>query len=113
MSKEESLSEFDGKLLGFIGIHLLTTFLIVITLGIGRPWAVCLKQKWIVCHTIVDGERLTFDGKGIQLFGYQLLWFFFTLLTIGIFAFWIPIKEQKWITKHTHFLDDGETEQII
>ena len=62
-------SEFDGGLLGLIGISILQGILITFTLGLGAPWAVCIRERWVAKHTIIDGRRLTFDGNGGQLFG--------------------------------------------
>ncbi len=100
----ENKSEFTGGLLGLIGVSLLAAFLSVITLGICYPWGVCLKQKWIAKHTVIDGQRLYFDGKAGQLFGNYIKWFVFTVITLGIYGFWLNIKMKKWVTKHTHQL---------
>jgi uncharacterized membrane protein YjgN (DUF898 family) len=96
-------SKFTGGLLGMIGIGILQGLIITFTLGLGAPWAVCLKQSWIAKHTIIDGKRLTFDGTGGQLFGNYIKWFLLTIITFGIYGFWLTIKMQQWITKHTHF----------
>ena len=106
-------SKFDGGLLGLIGINLLSGFLTLITLGLGLPWATCLKQKWFTSHTVIDGKRLCFDGTGGQLFGNYIKWFLLIIITIGIYAFWLSIKMQKWITKHTHTLEEGNFAPII
>lgn len=96
-------SKFTGGLLGLIGINILQGLLIFITLGFGVPWAVCMKQRWIAKHTIIDGHCLTFDGTGGQLFGNYIKWFLLTLITFGIYGFWLDIEMKRWITKHTHF----------
>ena len=95
-------SKFTGGLLGLIGISLLQGLLISITLGFGAPWAICMKEKWVAEHTIIDGKRLTFDDTGGQLFGNYIKWFLLTLITFGIYGFWLSIKMKKWIVKHTH-----------
>jgi uncharacterized membrane protein YjgN (DUF898 family) len=95
-------SKFTGSLLGQIGINFLQSLLIVFTLGFGTPWAVCMKQRWIAKHTIIDGHQLVFDGNGAQLFGSYIKWMLLTIVTLGIYAFWLDIKMQQWITKHTH-----------
>lgn len=95
-------SKFTGGLLGLIGIHLLQGLLTLFTLGIGAPWAVCLKERWIAGHTVIDGHRLTFDGTGAQLFGQYIVWFLLTVVTLGIYGFWLSIKMKQWTTKHTH-----------
>ena len=37
-------SKFTGGLLGLIGISILQWLLILVTLGLGVPWAICLKD---------------------------------------------------------------------
>ncbi len=98
-------SKFDGGLLGLIGITILQFLLIVFTLTIGTAWAVCMKERWVAKHTVVDGKQLYFDGTGGQLFGKYVLWFLLTIVTVGIFALWIGIKTKKWVVKHTHMVD--------
>ena len=96
-------SQFTGGLLGLIGINILQCLLMVITLGFGAPWAICMKERWIAKHTIIDGRRLIFDGTGGQLFGNYIKWFLLTVITLGIYGFWLDIKMKQWVTKHTHF----------
>ena len=95
-------SEFTGGLLGLIGINLLQALLIGITFGIAAPWAICMKERWIAKHTVIDGHQLVFDGTGGQLFGNYIKWFLLTIITLGIYGFWLDIKMKKWIVKHTH-----------
>lgn len=95
-------SKFTGGLLGMIGIGILQGLIIAFTFGLGAPWAICLKQRWLAKHTIIDGRQLTFDGTGGQLFGNYIKWFLLTLITFGIYGFWLSIKMQQWIVKHTH-----------
>lgn len=95
-------SEFNGGLLGLIGINILQFLLTAITLGLGAPWAVCIKQRWIADHTILDGHRLVFDGTGGQLFGNYIKWFLLTIITLGIYSFWLQIKMKQWVVSHTH-----------
>ena len=99
----ERESRFTGGLLGLLGINILQGLLIGITLGIGAPWAICMKERWIAKHTIIDGKQLVFDGTGGQLFGNYIKWFLLTIITIGIYGFWLDIKMKQWIVKHTHF----------
>ena len=95
-------SKFTGGLLGMIGIGILQALIIICTLTIGTPWAICLKERWYVKHTVIDGKRLTFDGNGGQLFGNYIKWFLLSIITLGIYSFWLTIKMQQWVTKHTH-----------
>ena len=102
-------SEFNGGLLGYIGITLLASFIMLITLFIGTPWAECMIQRWVAKHTKINGKQVVFDGKGIQLFGKYIAWFILGVITIGIFWLWLPIKKQKWIMKHTYVEETQET----
>lgn len=95
-------SKFTGGLLGLIGISLLQGLLISITLGFGAPWAICMKEKWVAEHTIIDGKRLTFDGTGGQLFGNWIKWFLLMVVTCGIYSFWVTPRLYNWIASHTH-----------
>ena len=95
-------SKFTGGLLGMIGIGILQTIIIVFTLGLGAPWAICIKESWYVKHTVIDGRRLTFDGTGAKLFGNYIKWFLLCIVTLGIYSFWLNIKMKQWVTKHTH-----------
>ena len=73
-----------------------------VTLGLAAPWAICMKERWLANHTILDGKRLTFDGTGGQLFGNYIKWFLLTVITLGIYGFWLNINMKKWVVKHTH-----------
>ena len=95
-------SQFTGGLLGLVGIQILQWLLTFITLGLGFPWAVCIKERWMANHTIIDGRQLYFDGSGGQLIGKYLLWFFLTIITFGIYGFWLNIKMKQWVVLHTH-----------
>ena len=97
-------SKFSGGLLGMIGIGILQWLICLVTLGLGAPWAICLKEAWYVNHTTIDGRRLTFDGTGGQLFGNYIKWFLLCIITLGIYSFWLTIKMKQWVTKHTHIV---------
>ena len=56
-------SKFIGRLIVLIGISILQELLTLITLGISTPWPVCIKEKWLVEHTIIDGRQVTIDGR--------------------------------------------------
>ena len=103
MENNTQQSQFTGGLLGLIGINILQGLLIMITLGFGAPWAICLKERWSAKHTYSEGRQLAFDGTGGQLFGSYIKWFLLTIVTLGIYAFWLEIKMKQWLVKHTHF----------
>lgn len=101
-------SRFTGGLLGLIGINILTFLLTAITFGLAYPWAVCMKERWIAKHTIIDGRQLVFDGTGMQLIGNYIKWMLLTIITFGIYGFWMSIKMKQWVVKHTHFADEHD-----
>lgn len=95
-------SKFTGGLDGLIGINIALFLISLITLGIGLPWALCMKERWYAKHTVIDGKQLTFDGTGGQLFGNYIKWFLLSIITLGIYSFWLSIKMKKWVVSHTH-----------
>jgi len=103
MSEVESKSTFTGGILGAIGIGLLYYLIIMLTLFIGLPWAVCIRERWYTKNTYIEGQQLTFDGNGFQLFGKYIVWMLLTIITLGIYLFWLNIAMKKWVVKHTHF----------
>ncbi|USS90818.1 DUF898 family protein [Fructilactobacillus carniphilus] len=98
-------SYFDGKLHQMIGWSLLSIIITIFTLGIGYPWAVVMKLKWINKHTVVNGRRLQFNGTALGLFGSYIKWFLLSIITLGIYAFWLNIKLYQWKAKNTDFAD--------
>ncbi|MGT2744163.1 DUF898 family protein [Streptococcus phocae subsp. phocae] len=95
-------SYFDGGLLSYIGYSLISAIIILFTLGICTPWAICIMVNWKVKHTVIDGHRLCFDGTAMQLFANWIKWFLLTIITLGIYSFWLNIKLEQWTVKHTH-----------
>lgn len=102
--RSSSRSNFDGGVLGYIGTSFVVVLIMMFTLGIGTPWAICYQQRWIASHTVIDGQRLVFTGKGLDLLLTSLKWMLLTIVTFGIYSFWLPIKSQQWLTMHTHTL---------
>lgn len=80
-------SYFDGGLASLIWNRLIAFLITVLTFGICYPWAVVMKIKWEVKHTIISGKRLYFDGTAMQLFGHWIKWWFLTVITFGIYSF--------------------------
>lgn len=97
-------SYFDGGLLQLIGYKVLGFLIIVCTIGICTPWALCLVYNWECKHTVIEGKRLGFNGNAIQLFGNWIKWLLLTIITLGIYSFWLAIALKKWKTKHTYFV---------
>ena len=85
-------SRFTGTLLGQIGIGILSGIIIMLTFGLGTPWAVCLSEGWTAKHTFIDGEQLVFDGKGHQLFGNYIKWLFLTTIPPMVIS-WKSIRQ--------------------
>ena len=107
-----SASVFTGRATEYIGVRFLYYVLIIFTLGLGTPWAVCMYQRWRIKSTIVHGHRLTFDGKGWHLFWHCWLWGFLSIVTLGIYALWLPVKVEEWFAKHTHLKCNEEVKHI-
>lgn len=98
-------SRFSGKLWGLICLSIKQFLLCLVTLTIGTPWAICMKERWIAKNTIIDNKQLIFDGKGIQLLGKMIKWGFLCIITVGIYSLWVGLKYKEWVVYHTHAVD--------
>ncbi|MFW5780907.1 MAG: hypothetical protein ACOCWI_05595, partial [Bacillota bacterium] len=85
----------------YIGISIVC-FLLSLTV-IGLPFAVCMKQRWIINNTKIVGMPLMFEGKGINLMGKMIVWGFFTIITLSLYSFVIPCRFQQWKAANTVF----------
>lgn len=95
-------SNFTGGLLGLIGTWILVMLVCCITLGFGTPWGICIWQKWIADHSVIDGKQVYFDGTGGDLFVKFIIWELLCIVTLGIYSFWLWIKMRQWVAQHTH-----------
>lgn len=96
-------SRFEGNLLGLIGVNILAAIISFVTLGIATPWAMCIKYRWEIDNTVVDGKRLKFVGSGMDLFFKYIKWWILTIITLGIYGFWLYINVIKWKVENTTF----------
>lgn len=93
---------FDGGAGDFLVTGIIAFLITVCTFGICYPWALCMKEKWVIDHTIVDGRRMRFEGSAIGLFGNWIKWFFLSCVTFGIYSFWVVPELQKWKAANTY-----------
>ncbi len=98
-------SKFDGGLLDYIGVQILATLIVIFTLGICTPWAICMTYGWKINHTIVEGRRLKFTGTAMGLFGSWIKWTLLCIITCGIYSFWVFIALENWKVSNTTFED--------
>ncbi|RDY24607.1 DUF898 family protein [Romboutsia maritimum] len=96
-------SRFEGNILGFIGVNVLAAIISIFTLGIATPWAMCIKYKWEIENTLIEGRRLRFTGTGGSLFVNYIKWWILTIITLGIYGFWLYIKLVEWKVENTEF----------
>ncbi len=99
---------FDGKLIPMFFTNLACGLIIMFTLGLCLPMAICKKQKWLYKHRVYDGRRLKFTGKGMGLLGTWIKWILLSMITFGIYAFFVPIKLEKWMASHVVIEDKIE-----
>ncbi len=99
----KSESYFDGDIISYIGLVVLTFLLSVISLGLAFPWVYCMTVRWTTDHTVIEGRRLKFVGTGAGLFGQYIKWFLLSIVTLGIYSFWLYIKLKQWETQNTIF----------
>lgn len=94
-------SEFDGSILGFLGIRLGCLLFTGVTIGLGLPWALVWWQRWVTKHTIIGGYRLRFTGSGAGMLWRWVKMEFFTIITVGIYGLWAWRYLKRWTVEHT------------
>lgn len=99
---ETAESNFDGTWYELFAVNFLTTFITIITLGLGSFWAHCFMCRWECKHQTISTHKLTFDGTAWQYFGTCIKWILLTIITLGIYSFWRVVKEMNWTCKHIH-----------
>ncbi|HHU43215.1 MAG: hypothetical protein QM214_01810 [Bacillota bacterium] len=94
-------SEFTGSMGKYIGVSL-GCFLLSLTV-IGLPFAICIREKWMIENSRVVGMPLMFKGTGLQLLGKMLVWLFFVIITFSLYTIVIPYKYRQWVVENTVF----------
>jgi uncharacterized membrane protein YjgN (DUF898 family) len=92
---------FDGDAGSYLGTSILAAILTVFTMGIGLPWAMCMREQWKANHSMIDGRRLKFVGTGGALFGTWIGMLALCVITFGIYSFWVGPKLMKWTWENT------------
>lgn len=95
-------SKFTGTAGSYLGLMITNFLLILVTLTVFTPWAICRTYRWQISHKVIDGKRLSFDGKGGHLAGKYWWWAFLSVITLGIYGLWVPKKLQEWLNSHTY-----------
>lgn len=113
---EKEKSYFDGESLEYLGVIIVTDFLI--SLGITAPWGICRFERWKARHTTIEGKRLKFIGGAESLLGHWIKWLLLSFVTFGIYLPWLYIDVVKWNTKNTlcedkEALFDGKVLDLI
>ncbi len=103
-------SKFVGTAGKLLGLEITNFLLVLVTLTIFTPWALCRRYRWRINNKIIDGKRLSFDGTGGELVGNYYWWMFLCAITLGIYGIWVPKKLQEWLNRHTYI--EGERRDL-
>lgn len=95
--------EFDGGAGTFLVVGFLGFLVTLLTLGLCFPWAIVMKERWRVEHTLVGGKRMKFHGSAWGLFGLWIRQWFLLIITFGIYIFWLIPSIESWKAKNTSF----------
>ncbi len=106
---DEKASRFTGGAGGWFGYNLLMIVLPLVTFGIGLPFAIVMRAKWLAGNTVIGGSPLVFTGSGGRLFGKMLLWGLLSVVTFGIFDLFVYVKYLRWEKASTGALYRAKT----
>lgn len=96
-------SRFTGGLLELVAVGIVQWLIIIFTLGIGTPFAIVFKLKWMNSHTFVEGRQLEFTGNALDLILQWIKWLLLSFITFGIYGFWVGLRMHQWIARNTVF----------
>lgn len=96
-------SRFTGGLLELVAVGIVQWLIIIFTLGIGTPFAIVFKLKWMNSHTYIEGRQLDFTGNALDLIFQWIKWLLLSFITLGIYGFWVGLRMHQWISKNTVF----------
>ncbi len=106
---DEKASRFTGGAGGWFAYNLLMIVLPLVTFGIGLPFAIVMRAKWLTGNTVIGGSPLVFTGSGGRLFGKMLLWGLLSVVTFGIFDLFVYVKYLRWEKGNTGALYRSST----
>ena len=97
----ENRFKFNEDVWGYFVNAIICYFIIILTLGIATPWAVCKMQRWKADNTSLNGKKTKFIGEGSALLGKFIIWLLLTIITFGIYGIWMAVKMEKFIVENT------------
>jgi|YNPMSStandDraft_2_1061718.scaffolds.fasta_scaffold00004_6 uncharacterized membrane protein YjgN (DUF898 family) len=104
--------DFHGKGENLLWINFVNGFLILITLGLNTPWAICRYQRWYYRNLSLGNRRFKFIGKGAQLFPLYFIVSILSLITLGIYLPFGICKIKKWIALNVELLSEEHEENF-
>ncbi|MCX8058150.1 MAG: YjgN family protein [Spirochaetes bacterium] len=103
---------FYGKGENLLWINLVNFFLILITLGLNIPWAICRYNRWYYRNLSINDKRFKFVGKGSELFPLYFVVSLLSIITLGIYIPFGYCKIMKWLASKVEIIDSDEAENF-
>lgn len=97
--------DFDGGASTYVGTALLAWLITLVSFGILFPYALVLRQRWMMKHAYIDGHQMAFTGSAAGLFGNWIKWLLLSVVTIGIYLLWVGPRIRKWVWQNTSFAE--------
>lgn len=71
-------------------------FIILLSLGIAGPWAICKWGRFHASKSSINGKNLEFTGNAIEFLPTYLILILLMIVTAGIYGIWAGPKVMKW-----------------
>ena len=94
---------FRGSTVRYLGLHVLSYLLMLVTLGIYAPFFFTRKEKMLRSATFFGDQSVRFDGKGKDLLVPFLLAGPLTFASYWIFWPWYSALSSRYMWAHTTF----------
>lgn len=71
-------------------------FIILLSLGIAGPWAICKWGRFHASKSSINGKNLVFTGNAKEFLPTYLILILLMIVTAGIYGIWAGPKVMKW-----------------
>lgn len=90
------------NIIGALLSSIIRKIFLIITFGLGIPFIIWYKMKYLINRQYISGKRLIFNGSIRSSYGWFLFRFYLIFLTFGLYFPIFLYKLNQWIIMNTH-----------
>ena len=95
-------SYMELNIIGALLSSIIRKIFLIITFGLGIPFIIWNKMRYLINRQYISGKRLVFKGTIRSAYGWFLFRFYLIFLTFGLYFPIFLYKLNQWIIMNTH-----------